>query len=251
MDLLSNELNLLFEKLFKHYLEPEFHGVLDKRKEYITEIKTTEFIDEHLASLINGNINIELYYELDSNLMEVLEDKWFFQWPSIQWAYFTRIFNGNKRGKKKAIENLFQLAKEGYPGAIYDVGMCYRSGEGVERDYKKWICLLILSSSMGYDEADKYLEWEFKYKESKELGTELRFLMLYYLLLAGIRRYALKIENDTIIESENIHPVIFKDYKKAFSEYKRLKKVVVNKNRLRETFELLYGDEDNPYKIDY
>lgn len=252
MDLLSKELNLLFEKLFKHYLEPEFHGVLEKKKDYITEIKTAYILDEYLASLIKGHINIVLYYDLEDYLKELLEDKWFFQWPAIQWAYASRIYNGKKKGRKKAIENLFQLAKEGYPGAIYDVGRCYRFGDGVESDYKKWICLLILSSSMGYDEADKDLEWEFKFnKESKELGKELRFFFLYYLLLAGIRRYDLKIENDSIFESKNMPLGTFKDYKKVFSEYKRLKKTVVEKDRLRSTFELLYGDEDNPYKIDY
>ena len=251
MDLLSNELNLLFEKLFKHYLETEFHGILNKKGDYITEIKTTEFLDEYLGSLIKGYINISLSADLEDYLKELLEDEWFFQWPSIQWAHSTRILHGNKRGKKKAIENLFQLAKEGYPGAIYDVGKCYRNGERVERDYKKWICLLIVSSNMRYQEADNELEWEFKYREAKELGIELRFFLLHCLLLAGIRRYNLKIENDTIIESEKIHPTIFKDYKKAFSEYKRLKKTVVEKDRLRSTFELLYGDEDNPYKINY
>ena len=251
MDLLNHELNLLFEKLFKHYLEPEFYGALDKKSDYITKIKVTEFLDEYLASLIKGHINIRASSELDTYIMEVLEDEWFLQWPSIRWAYASRILNNGKRGKKGAIEILFQLAKEGYPGALYDIGFCYRNGIGVERDYKKAICLFMLSSSMEYCEADERLELEWSSKEAKELGVELRFFFLYYLLLAGTRRYNLKIENDIVIEDENINKEILKIYKKTFSEYKKLQKTVVKKECLRGTFDLLWTDEENPYKIDF
>ena len=246
------DLNALFEKLFKHYLEPEFHDVLSKEKDYIIERKTTEFLDEYLASLIQGHINIEASSKLNIYIKEILEDEWFLQWPLVRWAYASRILNGvaYRKNKKKAIEILLPLAQEGCPNALYDIGYCYRYGEGLERNYEKAICLWILSCNWGYYLAYEKLEWEHHLKEYKKLGDELRFFFLLQLILGFVREYGLKVENG-VINTEGLNETNSKTLRKFLYEYNSLKKIIVEKAWLRETADIFWAEDDNLYKINF
>ncbi|NQY59561.1 hypothetical protein [Cognatishimia sp.] len=61
---------------------------------------------------------------------------------------------------KRALKSLFFLAKKGYAPALYDVGLKYYCGDGVEESLEKYILCLIAASDGGHKLAATTLQRE-------------------------------------------------------------------------------------------
>ena len=234
------------EKAIEKYLEEHdphcLHLLEDKRTYY-----RADTLDEYIDFLIHGFINIELRSGLDKYLMELLENEWFHQWPLVHWAYVMRLLYDAKsdRAKKKAVELLQPLVEDKCPGALHDIGYCYRHAVGLEYSYEKAIHYWILASQLGYLNSQKELIMEYNCDSKyKSLPDELR-LQFHH----EVTKLILK-END--VDEYNIPRKFDKKecakFKKFCKETKKLEELVQKQQRLREIGEFFWGEDENPYK---
>ena len=241
----------LLSEVMNHYFEDEHRLAWKKELKIKKESMNTTTIDDYLVHLMDGYVNVTIEERLEKYLMDLIKDEWFHQWPSIRWAYATRLLHSEKATEddiERAISILLPLSKEGYPGAMCDIGYCYCYGLGVERSYERAMCLWIVSSLRGYSGANEILKWERELSRSKSLTDEIRFFLADRIFCAFIEANKVPVENKTFM-LDNYSTAIQERAKKLFNEYKRLLRTVNSKTLLRHTGELCWEDGENPYRI--
>ena len=208
-------------------------------------------LDEYLACLISGHINVQILPNLEKYLMELIKDEWFHQWPMIRWAYATRLLHKEKcsaRNLKRAVELLLPLAEEGVPGAMCDMAECYCRGIEVERSYECAICLWVAASRQGYKKAHTHVKLEYDMHHSKELADELRLFLVNRRLWIFIEEKNLR-DEDGLICTDKLSEGYKKFFDKLFDEHSKLLDIVAKKICFRYAEKLGLSDGENPYSI--
>ena len=249
-----------YEEEWLHYAEEwlgheeEPYPLLTGFDEYKTNNWSASTLDGYLMALVKGFINVDIRSELDQHIMELLEDEWFYQWPLVHWAYASRLLHGvgcrkSKKNRKRAVDLLLPMARNGCPGALYDIGCCYMKGEQIEQSYVKAIYCWTMASGKGYLKAnpaisDEYWTGSYAYHEA-----EIPVTLKYAFLCANIKIF---IKDRGITESnitQKLNTQGRKDFRKLCNEWKRLEKEIVAKAPLLMSASLFWDDENNPYKI--
>ena len=241
----------LLSEMMNHYFEDEHRLAWKRELDIKTQLIKTTAIDDYLVHLIEGYINVTIEERLEKYLMELIKDDWFHQWPSIRWAYATRLLYSDKATEDEinlALSILLPLSKNGHPGAMCDIGYCYCYGLGVERSYERAMCLWITSSLKGYSKANEFLVVESELTRSKSLTDEISFFLADRVFCAFIEEYKVPVENKTFI-LDSYSKAIQQRGKELFHKYQKLLKAVNNKTLLRHTGELCWGKSENPYSI--
>lgn len=234
----------------QRYME-KYYPLIAGFKDYNIEHKSAHTLDEYLMFLVKGYINVHIRSNLDKHLMELLEDDWFYQWPLIHWTYASRLLYGTgcRKSVKRAVDILLPMAREGCPGALYDIGYCYMKGLCVEQSYAKGIHYWVLSSRKGYIVAQDELRIEYfygQYGNFKELPIKVQ-----YDFICEVKNVFLKFKGATEMNaSRKLDKEDYEKYEKLYKKEKRLKTEVVKKERLQEIGSFFWSEDENPYKID-
>ena len=241
----------LYEEVVGHYLGQDFYADVKGLERYKTKSMKAETLDEYIGFLSEGYINVELPEELDRYLMELLGNEWFYQWPLVYWTFASRLLHGKgiRASKKKAISILLPMAKQGQPGAMYDIGCCYHySGYILKRNYERAICLWLESSKKGYLEASNQLNTQYNIQMFyKGLPDELKMFVLSELYMIYLRKF----NGDPKNVLQNLNETEIKRFKKICNEGKRLQKVVSEKTFMRNMTQIAWDEKDNPYRIEF
>ncbi len=247
----------LYDKLLKHYLGEEYYLATQVPVNCITDKVSATTIDEYIKLLIDGYINVEPIEKLQLYLDEVLEDKWFHQWPLVKWAYAKRsLERKTERGyKKRSAENsdceiaiLDALAKEGWPGAMTDVGLRGYCGRFPTMNYECAICMWIYASKKGYHAASLCLYAQLKSREFEKLSDELKLFvvdeaMSWFLEENKVTRedFEGKLDGWRLVRAKELR-----------AQNLCLHESVANKSFLRNTVGALgWPNGDSPYEIRY
>lgn len=241
----------LYEEVLSHYMGKNFPVDVKRVENYKTTKMEASTLDEYISFLIEGYINIELCSDLDNHLMDLLENKWFHQWPQVYWSYASRLLHGKgiRRSTKRATKVLLPMAKEGHPGAMHDIGCYYRlTNSRKEFNYELAICLWLESSKKGYLEASKSLNDDYDNTIAyRWLPEELKLFFLNELYMLYFRNN----NNDPAEVVKNLNEQELKRFKGICNEGKKLQKVISERAFMRNTTRLAWNDEENPYKIDF
>jgi TPR repeat protein len=241
----------VFEETLEYYFGSEHYPKQKTLGSFELSEKEAIALDEYLACLINGCINVQIRPNLEKYLMELIKDEWFHQWPMIRWAYATRLLHKEKasaKSLKHAVELLLQLADEGFPGAMCDMAECYCHGIVVDRSYERAICLWVAASRQGYKEAHTQVKLEYDTPRSKELTDELRLFLVNRRLWILIEEKNLRDENGVICP-EKLTEGYQRMFYKLFEEHSKLLDLVSKKICFRYAEKLSLSDDDNPYSI--
>lgn len=223
-------------------------------EEYKTDKVGAATLDAYLMYLIKGYMNATTREDLDLHIMELLEDEWFYQWPLVHWAYASRLLHGvgcrkSNKNKKKAVDILLPMARNGCPGALYDIGCCYMNGWHLEQSYVKAIYCWTMAYGKGYLIAKSALRDEYLTGRYAWHDAEIPVTLKYAFICANIN---ILIEDHKITESsinKEFNPQIRNIFRKLGSEWKKLEKEIVAKTPLLMTADLFWDDENNPYKV--
>ena len=143
---------------------------------------------------------------------------------------------------------LLPMAKNGQPGAMYDIGYCYYGSYTFERNYGRAICLWLESSKKGYREAENQLNAQYNIQVFyKDLPDELKMFVLSELYMIYLRQF----DSDPKNVIQNLDETELKRFKKICNEGKRLQKKVTEKIFMRNMTKIAWDDKDNPYRIDF
>ena len=143
-----------------------------------------------------------------------------------------------------------QLAKEGYSGALFDIGWCYRFGEYFEFDYEKGICLWIEASKRGCRAAGARLKTDYEIKMYKQLGDDIKLFFLHEIMMICVREKGLQIKNN-VIDISSLDDIEIKELKKINYERKKILKSVSKNYNMRKLTSLFWDYDEGPYKIDF
>lgn len=241
----------VWQETLNHYFEDELYATQRKDISLNTTPIAATTIDEYLAHLIKGYVNVTIEERLEKYLFELVKGEWFQQWPLVRWAYATRVLYNDKskaRDLEQAVTILLQLAQEGCPNALSDVAFCYYYGVEVERSYEKAVCLWILASKKGYQKAHEELKREFDLPRSKDISDELRFYLVNRVLWIFVEEHNVPVVN-AVIYPERLDEQAQKELRKICYEHRRLGKTVFHKAVYRHSGRLCWNDEENPYNI--
>ena len=61
-------------------------------------------------------------------------------------------------GKSKRLRTIIKQAKMGKPHAMYELGICYRLGRGLQADMLKAVQWISASAALGYGPAVEWIE---------------------------------------------------------------------------------------------
>lgn len=236
------------------FCKEKLYPLLGGFENYKPDLVQAGTLDSYLMFLVKGFINVEIRSDLDQHIMELLEDEWFYQWPLVHWAYASRLLHGvgcrkSIKNKKKAIDILLPMARNGCPGALYDIGCCYMNGWHLEQSYVKAIYCWTMASGKGYAPAKKALSkeyWEGQYSRYEETFP---VTLRYAIVCANINTF---IETNGITErniTEKLSPLGRKEFKMICKKMKLLEKEIATNAPLLMTASLFWDDENNPYKI--
>ena len=239
------------EKMAVCYLEENF-PLSTPFEQYNTEHHCADTLDEYLMSLIKGHINVSLRPYLDRHLMELLDDKWFFQWPLVHWDYGSRLLRGTGCSKdvKCAVDILLPMARQGIPGALYDIGCCYMDGLQFEQSYTTAIYCWILASKQGYSaaRADLHSEyWSGRYRKHKEFDGYVK----HAFLCANLNFF---MEDHHIDESgwnieKQLNEWEREELRKLCKRIIRVEDKVLKNAPVLLASTLFWSNDENPYKI--
>lgn len=250
--------DVLCDELLKHYLSPEYYQATKAQIKYVVSKVTATTIDEYIRLLIEGYINVEVREELDKYIDELLENKWFHQWPLVQLEYVLRSIhrkqeiNCKKNIKRDVnidceIEILEALSIDGWPNAMTEIGAYnYIYKRQSEHSYERFVCLCVFSSRKGFLSAGGRLYSVILSGEYETLPEELQLLVLKeassWLLInkgATLEDYEEKLEKYDLEE-----------YKKMCRKVEKLQKTVSERFFMRETAgRLFWSDGGSPYDI--
>ena len=241
----------VFEETLEYYFGSEHYPKQKALGSFELSEKEAVALDEYLACLINGHINVQILPNLEKYLMELIKDEWFHQWPMIRWAYATRLLHKEKasaKNLKRAVELLLPLAEEGFPGAMCDMAECYYKGIVVERSYERAICLWIAASRQGYKEAHTKIKLEYDSSYSKGLTDELRLFLVNRRLWIFIEEKKLQ-DEDGLICPEKLTEGYQRIFYKILDEHNKLLNLVAKKTCFRYAEMLFLSDDENHYSI--
>ena len=260
-DYKSVDYDALFDDLMKHYLSPEYYLATKSSIKCIVDIVTATTIDEYFKLLMEGYINVEVREDLGKYINELIEDKWFHQWPLILFEYVSRSLHQKnevnftkKKSKKidtsidKELEILDSLAKEGWPGAMTEIGSCFLCGFLPNRNYESSICLWVYASRKGYRNAGACLYSQFIQNKHEQLCEELQMFVL-----EETAKWLLE-KNDATLEdyTDKLDKWDLEKYKKACKTVEKLKKIVFERTFMRETVGNFFWPEgESPYDIKF
>ncbi len=149
---------------------------------YNYEERTPTTINQCIDDLVHGYADANVYTELGKSLMEVLEDRFFHQWPLIRYKYASMLFHGYYNGpsyqdnyiegdEELAIELLLPMAEEGLATAQYDLGFRFHIYEEEREQNLIW---MLKASKQGYYRAQRYIDNVFDKGLYKDLSDEVR-----------------------------------------------------------------------------
>lgn len=228
----------------------ELYPLMDGFEEYNAETVHASTLDEYLMFLVKGYINVYLRSGLGMHLMDLLEDEWFYQWPLIHWAYASNILRGTgcKKDVKSAVDILLPMARNGCPGALYDIGCCYMNGWGVEESYTKAIYCWLKAWEKGYRLAKEDLKseyWTGRFNEHEEIPTCTKHAFISNMLHWFMAdRNLTEADIDDKLDSWEKNA-----YRKLNTQKNRLEKESIEEAPLRESAKLFYDDDNNPYEV--
>ena len=237
------------EEAMERFLAEQY-PLMSNFEEYKTETVHASTLDEYLMFLVKGHINVYLRSGLSMHLMDLLEDEWFYQWPLIHWAYASNLLRGVgcKKDIKSAVDILLPMAREGCPGALYDIGCCYMNGWGVEESYTKAIYCWLKAWEKGYRLAKEDLKpeyWTGRFNEHLEIPTDLKHAVVCEILHWFITEWNLTKEN----VNDKLDTKGKEAFRKLDRQIKNLEKKMIEEAPLRESAKLFYDDDNNPYKV--
>ncbi len=226
----------LYEEFLEKYLGTEYK--IDEREYKITKLEATT-IDEYISLLNDGYINVEIRENLKKYLVELIEDEWFQQYPMLRWAYATKLLHGDgcEQDVDRAVDILYPLSTEGYPGAMSDMAECYCYGVNVEKSYERAICLWIEASKKGYYGARDKLMFEYEMKHYKNLSDEMRLFFIYELFVASVKEKGIDDQNSKI-DVSGLGEEEQKKIKRLYNEGNKLQKAIYEKAKHDELFKL-------------
>ena len=245
-----------FEKAKAAYEEEQEHfyaeqcPLIGEFEKYNTETVSASTLDQYLMFLVKGYINVGLRTGLESHLMDLLEDEWFYQWPLIHWTYASRLLRGVgcKKDIKSAVDILLPMARNSCPAALYDIGCCYMNGWGVETSYTKAIYCWLKAWEKGYHPAKEDLMteyWSGKFKTHEEVPTYVKHAFVCQILHWFM--------TDRNLTEKNIADKLDSweknEFRKLRTRVKQLEKELQKEVPLRESAHLFYDEDNNPYKI--
>ena len=247
----------LCDELLKHYLGEVYYLSTKASVKCVTKKVTATTLDEYIKLLAEGYINAKPSEGLETYLDEVLEDEWFHKWPLVRWIYAKRSLERKtditNRKRKEAnidyeISILDSLAKEGWPGAITDIGLCGLCGRIPTVNYECAICMWIYASRKGYQAARLCLYAQLKSREYANLCDELKLFVIDEAMAWFLENNNATRENF----EEKLDGWCLKHAKELRAQSNRLQKAVSNKTFLRKTVGVLgWPDGDGPYAIKY
>ena len=134
-------------------------------EKYSYERREPTTINQCINDLVNGYADAKVYMELEKNLFELLEDKWFHQFPLLRYKYASYLLRGYYNGRslednyirgdpEHAIKILRPMAGAGLATAQYDVGRYY---DFEKNDVESALTWIIKASKQEYHYAHKYL----------------------------------------------------------------------------------------------
>lgn len=250
--------DVLCDELLKHYLEPEYYLATKRPLVCVTTKKMATTLDEYIKLLTEGYINIDIREELLKYLDELLENKWFHQWPLTYWLHTHRTFNRKTAVdyKKKQpnesvdaeIKILDALARNGWPGAMADIGRCSVVGRIPGKRYEECICMWIYAYRKGYMTAGAYLFAQLNTREYKQLCDELKLFVL-----EGATAWYLDDNNATQMNyKETLSGWPLERTRALLNQSKRVRECVSGRTFMRNTAGRLFWREgESPYEINY
>ena len=240
---------LTYEKSEQCYYTKQY-PLLIGFEEYNTKDVYASTLDGYLMLLVRGYINVRLRAGLEMHLMDLLEDEWFYQWPLVHWVYGSNLLRGVgcKKDIKSAVDILLPMAREGCPGALYDIGCCYMNGWGVEESYTKAIYCWLKAWEKGYHLAKEVLKpeyWSGSFKMHEEVPTDVKHAFIGQILhwFMVDRNLTDKNIDDKLDSLEK------NEHRKLCNWAKRLEKELKQEEPLRMAAKLFYDDANNPYEV--
>lgn len=249
----------IYDELLRHYLKPEYYSATQAPIKCVTSKIIATTVDEYIKLLIEGYINAEIREDLEEYLNQILENEWFHQWPLVRWAYASRSLNrktepnykkhkNNNENIDNEVEMLDALAKEGWPGAMVEVGAYYRCYDSTEDNYVQYVCLCLYASQKGYGEARRRLYTEFLLGDYEKLCEELRILVL-----EQAHAWILEYSGATVYDyAEKLNEYYLENYKRICKKILKLHKSISERTYMRDTAgKLFWPNGDSPYDIKY
>lgn len=247
----------LCDKLLKHYLEPEYYTATKRSLTYKTTKKEATTLDEYIKLLEDGYINVELREKLDPYANQLLENEWFHKWPLIHWLHAHKEFYRKTAvdHKKRTTENvdgeiraLDTLAKEGWPGAMTDIGVCGFTKRIPGKSFEQCVCMWIYAYRKGYIAAGRCLFTALNEKAYAQLCDELKLFVL-----EGATGWYLD-DNDATASNyqETLSGWPLERTKALLNQSKQVRALVAEKEFIRATAgQLFWPEGESPYEIDY
>lgn len=248
----------LCDELLKHYLEPEYYKAIKQPLACVTTPKTATTLDEYIKLLSDGYINVQIREELDQYVDTLLENEWFHKWPLAYWTHIRRTI-GRKRAmdyKKRQskanvdaeMRTLDALAKEGWPGAMADVGRYGFVGEIPGKSIEQCAGMWIGAYRKGYTVAGRHLFALLTMKEYAKLCDEMKMFVL-----EGALGWYLVDNNATVSNyKEKLSGWPLDKTRELLNQSKCVRKVVTERALLRGSAKRLFWQEgESPYEINY
>ena len=159
-------------------------------EKYSYERRKPTTINQCINDLVNGYADANVHMELEKNLFELLEDKWFHQFPLVRYRYASMLKHGYFCGrweddhiqgnKDLADEILLPMAEAGLATAQYDMGYGFHPC-GPDSAYEENVKWMLKASKQDYYQAHNYLAfvfekvryWNFSVETQMELLSEI------------------------------------------------------------------------------
>ena len=140
-------------------------------EKYSYERREPTTINQCINDLVNGYADAKVYMELGKNLFELLEDKWFHQFPLLYYKYASMLVNGYFCGRSEddyisgnkalGMQILLPMAESGLATAQYDMGHDFHPCEPPSA-YEENVKWMLKASKQDYYQAHNYLSFIFE-----------------------------------------------------------------------------------------
>lgn len=248
----------LCDELLRNYLEPKYYLATKRPLVCVATPKIATTLDEYIKLLTEGYINVEIFKGLDNYVDKLLENEWFHKWPLAYWIYVHRTFDRKTTidyNKKQFEENvdaeiraLDVLAKEGWPGAMADIGRCGIIGRIPGKSFEQCVCMWIYAYRKGYRAAGGYLLAASRMNEYSQLCDEVKMFVLEGATAWHLEDYGVTESN----YKDTLDGWPLKRTKELLNERKRTRKIVVERALMRETIgRLSWPEGESPYEINF
>ena len=156
-------------------------------EKYSYERRKPTTINQCIHDLVNGYADAKVHMEVGKNLFEVIEDKWFHQFPLVRYKYASMLKHGYFCGRWEddyidgdndlAEKILLPMAEAGLATAQYDMGWGFHSGDpgSAYEENVKW---MLKASKQDYYAAHIYLAFIFEKVRFEDFSIELQMEFL-------------------------------------------------------------------------